>query len=488
MVKREEKPKREREKTTSELQKEYNEKIRRDKARKAAENKENENKDNKSKKNNKKTKQKQQTNKQQPTKQKQSAQQQQSAVSKEQKKEQKAKKKAVIDAKMVKKFNKDCLRENKAIEINATTEKFIMCGLSQKDNVLRRYEDNYEKIANMLCLVLLDKKNLRSKKPITLQKVYDIIFNQTNLRKETESEFIALCLEIMSVIENMRSPLYLCSDLMAGDILSQYLCQMPQIESEEVMTEFDEYGLQYAYPLRDEIIKEIEAKIAGNISLEELCNYLSELKENSKIYGNYKSIRMIIAYMFNSFYFDKCNTDEQKDEEAEKENEQLAKSLILSKGKGNEKTAFTKIIELLHHKDEEAEDEDDDEDEVVSHSMLIISNIISVSAERENSNCGLQMILKTMESARLISYNAIQKFVQCDNDKYTVNRLNALSKLTDWIANLDARQARIMMERDNEEDEEEEDEMDDGYAGNLLAPRMHKSAADYETVSYVDVE
>merc|ERR1712129_327855 len=168
--------------------------------------------------------------------------------------------------------------------------------------------------------------------------------------------------------------------------------------------------------------------------------------------------------------------------------------LIVPKGKQNEKTSFAKLITLLHHKhghdDEEEEDGDDvDEEEVIGHPLLIIASVISVSGKREDTNCGLLIVLKTMEAARLISYNAIQKFLRCDNDTFTYKRLSALSKLTDWIAMLDAKQARLMMERDNEDDEDEVDGGgDDGYAGNLLAPRQHKSAADYETVSYVDVE
>merc|ERR1712228_621005 len=244
-----------------------------------------------------------------------------------------------IDIKMVKKFNKDCLRENKAIELNANTERFILYGLSQKDNVLTRYEDNYEKIANMLCLVVLNKKNLKNKdkkRVITLNTVYDIIFNQTSL-KETETEFIALCLEILSVIENMKSPLYLVSDLSEFDILSKYLLQMPQIDTVEIMTEFVEYGLEYAYPLSSDFIKEMNGMIAANPSLNEVYNYLNDIKSKHKIYGNYESMHLIIEYIFNTFYFSKCNVDEQKDENAEKENEELAKLLIVSKKKKKKK-------------------------------------------------------------------------------------------------------------------------------------------------------
>merc|ERR1712130_81612 len=137
---------------------------------------------------------------------------------------------------------------------------------------------------------------------------------------------------------------------------------------------------------------------------------MQDKKAKHKIYGNYQSMQLIIEYIFNSFYFSKCNVEEQKDETAEEENESLAKQLLVPKGKNNDKTAFAKIITMLHHKhddnEEEEDEEDEDEEEVVGHPLLILSNIISVSGKREDKNCGLLIILKTMEAARLISYNA----------------------------------------------------------------------------------
>merc|ERR1712129_143205 len=103
--------------------------------------------------------------------------------------------------------------------------------------------------------------------------------------------------------------------------------------------------------------------------------------------------------------------------------------LIVPKGKQNEKTSFAKLITLLHHKhdeeeEEEDDDDDDDEEEVIGHPLLIIASVISVSGKREDKNCGLLIVLKTMEAARLISYNAIQKFLRCDNDTFTYKRLS----------------------------------------------------------------
>jgi len=70
------------------------------------------------------------------------------------------------------------------------------------------------------------------------------------------------------------------------------------------------------------------------------------------------------------------------------------------------------------------------------------------------------------------------------NDKYTINRLLATSKLSDWYNELDARQARLAMERDNEANYE--DDYDDSYAGNLYEKPKHKTAADYQAFSLID--
>eukprot|EP00483_Globobulimina_turgida_P007801 UN07816 len=75
----------------------------------------------------------------------------------EQKKETEGKKQiAKVDKKLVRKFNREHLGQNKWIEINGDTERLIISGLSQKENILCRNEENYEKIANLLCSVILN--------------------------------------------------------------------------------------------------------------------------------------------------------------------------------------------------------------------------------------------------------------------------------------------------------------------------------------------
>jgi len=395
------------------------------------------------------------------------------------KKQQKQQKQQKVDKKLVRKFNKDCLGQNKQIEINNDTEKLILFGLSQKENILKRDENNYEKIANLLIKVIFNEKNIKQKnkqKVIDLDKIYDIIYNKTNLAQSGPNEFLALILEILSLTEIERSCLFVTKYIDSKDLINKYLAKTPNIESKQTMKEFEEYGLQYIYPLNMEIINNLEQKINEKCSIKDIAKHLKDLKRENLIYSNYKTIHLILSYVLNTFYFNLCIDDEHK-------NEELAKSLIVSGGKEMEKTDFFEIIELLHCKnkdDEDKEDEEEDEDdEVDSHSLLILSNIISISSKMNNEYKGLLSLLKRMELNRLIHYKAIQNFVQCDSDKYTKNRLNALSKLTDWTNDLDAKQARIEMEKDNEI-YEEEDGADNEYAGNLLAQRKHKTAADYE--------
>ena len=128
--------------------------------------------------------------------------------------------------------------------------------------------------------------------------------------------------------------------------------------------------------------------------------------------------------------------------------------------------------------------QEDEDEEASSHSLLVISNLLSISSRLDNGNLGLVSLMKAVEDEGLIKYASIQSFVQMQDDGYTEQRLLALSKLSDWIADLDARMARIQMERDN--DSSDDDQHDDGYAGNLLAQRKHKTAADYETVSFLE--
>merc|ERR1712154_516193 len=79
------------------------------------------------------------------------------------KKQQKQQKQQKVDKKLVRKLNKDCLGQNKQIEINNDTEKLILFGLSQKENILKRDENNYEKIANLLIKVIFNEKNIKQK-------------------------------------------------------------------------------------------------------------------------------------------------------------------------------------------------------------------------------------------------------------------------------------------------------------------------------------
>ena len=397
-----------------------------------------------------------------------------------------------VDKKLVKKFNKDCLGQNKSIEINNDTEKMIIFGLSQKENILLREEENFEKIAVKLYEVLLNDKNLKNKnksKIITLDKMYGIIFNKTKLNEDRDS-FLALVLELLSQIETKKSCLMAVDMLESGDILNKYFKKIPDIKDDNVVNEFDEYGLNYAYPLDNDIYDGLKGLINNKCTLTEILQFLTDLAGKQKIFTNYKTMKIVLEYVLKSFYFAKC---EEKDDE---KNEELAKKLFIS-GEIKKKTEFGKIISLLHCKpdnkdndddddDEEDEEEEDVDDDVDSHSLLILSNIISVSSSLNNNNNGLLSLLKTLEIANLIKFPAINKFwIDGNNDKYTISRLSAISKLTDWYSELDARQARIAMERDNNE-YEDDGAYDNSYAGNLYEKPKHKTAADYQAFSLID--
>ena len=388
-----------------------------------------------------------------------------------------------VDKKLVKKFNKDCLGQNKSIPLNNDTMKMILFGLSQKENILLRDENNYEKIAKLLVGVLLNEQN----KKIDLEALYDVIYSKSNL-KESEPEFLALVLEILSLYEQDASCLAVVHAVDTMQILSKYLAKTPGIESGQTMQEFDEYGLQYVYPLRADILEELKKRISLNMSMEEALEYLVSMRSKERIYSNYQTLHLLLSYIMKRFYFEECAEND------EERNEEFAKELISSVDKSAEKKTLAKIVRLLCFKnddkkddDEEEEDEedddDDDDDEVDSHSMLILSSMISISGEMKNGNNGLVSLLKAMEDQGLIKYNAIQKFVQSAEDKYTQNRLSALSKMADWITDLDARMARIRMEKDLEASDEEE--MDDGYTKNIW-DRKHKTAADYDNPTFFE--
>merc|ERR1712013_612440 len=56
------------------------------------------------------------------------------------------------------------------------------------------------------------------------------------------------------------------------------------------------------------------------------------------------------------------------------------------------------------------------------------------------------MGLKALELSSFLKYSVIQKLVRAHSDSYTKGRLAALSKMSDWITELDSRMARIRME------------------------------------------
>jgi len=260
-----------------------------------------------------------------------------------------------VDKKLVKKFNRECLGNNKPIEINNDTERLILFGLSQKENILKRDEENYEKIAQLLCGVIVDEKNIKNKnknKVIGLDKIYDIIYNKTNLRESTQ-EFVALVLEILSLIEIKKSCLSVVDSIDSKDMMRKYLAKTPDVGTKGIMKEFDEYGLQYVYPLNDEIIKDIQNQIDQKVSLDQLLQSLLNMKDKQIIYSNYKTLNIILPYILKTFYFNKCT---QNDEE---KNEEIAKSLIISQ-KTAEKTVFAQIINLLCYKDDSKNDDDEE--------------------------------------------------------------------------------------------------------------------------------
>ena len=205
---------------------------------------------------------------------------------------------------MVKRFNK-LFKGSKPFEINDDTEKFIMYGLAQRDNILLRDESNYETIAVKLYDVLVNDKNMKNKnksKVIDLNKIYDIIYNKTKLNQDNDT-FLALNLEIISQIETKKSCLMAVNMLESGDILNKYFKNIQKITSKKVINEFDEYGLNYAYPLKQEIYENLQSIIDNKCSLTDILGFLTKLQRKQKIYTNYKTMNMILTYTLNSFYF-----------------------------------------------------------------------------------------------------------------------------------------------------------------------------------------
>jgi len=260
--------------------------------------------------------------------------------------------------------------------------------------------------------------------------------------------------------------------------LKAFLSEIPSLRTESTQTEFEEYELQYVYPLDDDGMRRFEEHIASKPSLSAMIEFVTAQKAETKIYSNYRTMAMMLEYSLRTFYFAECS---ELDEE---QCDDLAKQLIYSADRSGTRKPMSRLIAMLCYVDD-AEDEEDDDEEVSSHSLLALSTMISTSSRLNNGFHGLVSFLKAIDDEGLIKYAAIQSFVQCETDKYTEQRLLALSKMSDWIADLDARMARIRMERDNESSDEDPDH-DDGYAGNLLAERKHKTAADYEAVTFMD--
>jgi len=398
-----------------------------------------------------------------------------------------------LEKKLTKQFNKEHLGNAKPIEVNEETLRLIEVGLNQvhqKENILQRDEENFEKIAVLLYNVMFSKKNLNRKKQedvIDLDTMYDIIYNKTRL-KEDKGKFLALVLEMLSQIETKRSCLKVVPLLQRADILNKYLIHTPEIESKQTETEFEEYRLNYAYPLSQDIYDELNTLISNQASCEQIVEFLRTAKSKRMIYSNYKTMYIILEYVLKAMYFSKC------DENEEEKNEQLAKELLTPKK--NAKTLLAQIIYLLHCKNEEEDkeeeeeehdgDEEDAEEEEVedvdSHSLLILATIISISSELNNNHCGLLSLLSVMESCNVIKFETVKKFwLESMNDEYTSDRAMAQSKLTDWYVALDERQARLAMERANAD--EEDDDYDNEYAGNLMNKPKHKTAADYQQFS-----
>jgi len=395
------------------------------------------------------------------------------------KKQEAARKK--IDQKLVSKF-RGAMKDHQALEVNEHTLRQIEVGLGGKQNILRQNESNYEHIARMLVTLIFDRANTRSATPIDLAVIYDIIFNKTTLAK-SQREFVALVLEILSQIEEQQSVMAVLSAVTNGDILNSFLCHLPSVETEQIATEFEEYELQYVYPLSGGTVEAVEQHLASKPSVDELVQFVSDQMAKNKIYSNYKTMALILSYSLQTFYFAECS------ELSDEESDDFAKALIYCADKSEQKPMARLIRMLCYHEDEgKGDDDDDDEeeeedgDEASSHELVLLSNVLSISSQF--SYRGLVSLMKAIEAEGLMKYAAIQSFVQIEDDKYTEKRLTALSKMADWIAELDARMARIQMERDNELSDD--DIQDDGYVGNVFAERKHKTAADYESLSFME--
>jgi len=119
--------------------------------------------------------------------------------------------------------------------------------------------------------------------------------------------------------------------------------------------------------------------------------------------------------------------------------------------------------------------------------MVLLSNVLSISSHF--SFKGLVSLVNALEAEGLLKHKAIESFVQIQHDDFTEKRLTALSKMTDWIADLDARMARIQMEKHSQMDFSDDEETIDGneYNRNIFNKPKHKTAADYDNItSFMD--
>jgi len=381
---------------------------------------------------------------------------------------------------LLRKFKK-ALKEKKALEVGPDTMKMLEIGLSVKGNILKQSEENYEKIARMVAGVLMNKSNVKGE-GITLADVYRVIFEQKVLRS-AETEFVALVLEILSQIEEQQSPLAVVSAVEGSepDVLREYLSEIPSVRTEKIQNEFVEYGLQFVFPLDDDAVLRVQQHLDSKPSVEAMLEFVSAQSAKTKIHSNYRTMGLMLSYSLNAFYFAEC-TDRDTDQCYD-----LAKELIYAPDRSGDRKPMTRLIRMLCYAEdegkgddeEEEEEEEDDDDEVSSHSLLALSMILTASSRRQNEHHGLVPLLRAIDDEGLIPYAAVEAFVQIQEDRFTEERLAALSKMTDWIAELDHR-AMKLRELAAQEAVSEDEDYDDGYVGNVFKPRVHKTAADYE--------
>lgn len=292
---------------------------------------------------------------------------------------------------------------------------------------------------------------------------------------------MALALEILSSLEAEKTCLGVVAEAQSATapILS-FLSSIPSISSTATQTEFEEYELQYLYPLSGDAVHSVEQHIAGSPSVDEMVRFVAELKAESKCFSNFETTRLLMTYALRTFYFAESSAI---DDEA------FALSLIYSSDR-TERTAMSHLLRMLSYsepaEDEEDDEMDDEEDAVSSHSLLLLSTAVTVWGQIvcDDNGRGLVPLLDALERDGVVKYQALRAFVQNEDDRQTQRRREALSKMADWYQALDAKMVRLAMAADDDDDDDEDDGADaNGYGGNLLAQRKHKTAADYEQIS-----